>query len=236
MTIRLGTIVSRETIANENAQSDWLILVPTSMELALIQRQGSWERRCQFEVCGFGPIAAAANAARMIERHRPHRVLLLGIAGGYRYEIEIGAAVEFNEVTCYGVGVGEGDQFRPAQHFGWKQWEGDAESQAIGDRIQLNRTADREATSAESGMLLTVTSAADNSVAVDNRLQLFPAAIAEDMEGFGVAMACHLSSVPCRIVRGISNHAGDRDKSNWRIAAAIESAVALTETILESDP
>ena len=56
-------------------------------------------------------------------------------------------------------------------------------------------------------------------------------AIAEDMEGFGVAMACKLAGVPLRIVRGISNRAGDRDLTQWQIeealAAAAERASAL---------
>ena len=44
------------------------------------------------------------------------------------------------------------------------------------------------------------------------------------MEGFAVALACRLRGVPFDIVRGISNVAGDRDKSHWQVAAAVETA------------
>ena len=47
--------------------------------------------------------------------------------------------------------------------------------------------------------------------------------VAEDMEGFAVAMACEVAGIPLRIVRGISNVAGDRDSSNWQIDAALKS-------------
>ena len=44
------------------------------------------------------------------------------------------------------------------------------------------------------------------------------------MEGFAVAMACRLQNIPLEIIRGISNVAGDRDKSNWRVADAMGAA------------
>ena len=47
------------------------------------------------------------------------------------------------------------------------------------------------------------------------------------MEGFAVALACALARVPCAIVRGISNVAGDREAGRWRIPAALAAARAL---------
>jgi futalosine hydrolase len=57
--------------------------------------------------------------------------------------------------------------------------------------------------------------------------------VAEDMEGFAVAMACRLRGVPLDIVRGISNTAGDRDASRWQVAAALEAAGRLAVQIVE---
>ena len=59
---------------------------------------------------------------------------------------------------------------------------------------------------------------------VSVKKQLCPDAIAEDMEGFAVAAACLMNMVPWGIVRGISNHAGDRVKSNWQVAKALQNA------------
>ena len=44
------------------------------------------------------------------------------------------------------------------------------------------------------------------------------------MEGFSVAIAAAMAGVPLMIVRGISNIAGDRDKSRWRIVDALNAA------------
>jgi futalosine hydrolase len=56
--------------------------------------------------------------------------------------------------------------------------------------------------------------------------------MAEDMEGFGVALACRLHGVPVDIVRGISNTVGDRDKARWRVETALEAAAAVALTLM----
>ena len=42
-----------------------------------------------------------------------------------------------------------------------------------------------------------------------------------------VAFAGAMAGIPVRIVRGISNIAGDREKSRWRIADALHAATDL---------
>ena len=49
-------------------------------------------------------------------------------------------------------------------------------------------------------------------------------ALAEDMEAFGVALACRLHGARLTVVRGVSNRAGDRDVGRWRIGEALEEA------------
>jgi len=60
----------------------------------------------------------------------------------------------------------------------------------------------------------------------------FPDAKAEDMEAFGVAMACHLNQVPLTVIRGMSNAAGERDKQQWQLDEALASALALAREII----
>ncbi|MCA9133326.1 MAG: hypothetical protein KDA45_09235, partial [Planctomycetales bacterium] len=100
----------------------------------------------------------------------------------------------------------------------------------IGDCLPLESSP---ATDGQREQLLTVCSAASNAEEVAFRQQKFPQAVAEDMEGFGVALACRLAGLPLRIVRGISNRAGDRQTQNWCIRPAMESAVDLTRRLLE---
>ncbi|EFL40722.1 conserved hypothetical protein [Streptomyces griseoflavus Tu4000] len=53
-----------------------------------------------------------------------------------------------------------------------------------------------------------------------------PDALAEGMEGFGVAEAAVAQGVPVLEVRAVSNPVGPRDRAAWRIGDAL---TALTE-------
>ena len=81
-------------------------------------------------------------------------------------------------------------------------------------------------------LLLTVTAAAAGPEDVRLRKAMFPEASAEEMEGFAVALACRLFRIPCTIIRGISNTAGDRDKAHWQIEAPLAAAADLVLRIL----
>ncbi len=208
---------------------DCLILIPTEIEREIFLRCNS-EKELNVEVCGFGPIVAAARTAFLIAKFNPSRCLLIGIAGAYRSEqpeITIGTAAVFSSVGCYGIGAGSGDDFQSAGQMGWQQWSATETESGIGDSIELfvpefSSTNPMTVVS----QLLTVTSAAASDNDVRRRHQLFPSAVAEDMEGFAVAAACHFAGVPLSIVRGFSNWAGDRHHSNWQIEAAMQAAVA----------
>jgi futalosine hydrolase len=215
-----------------------LILIPTEMERRglepMLAAATAWG--CRAALCGFGPVAAAARAAQLIAEHKPERVLLVGIAGSLDDRLAIGSAHRFDRVACYGVGVGSGGDFVPAAALGWQQWPGDAGDASaqtggqIGDVI--SSAAGDRAGGEQTDLLLTVCAAAANAEDVRLRLQAFPGAVAEDMEGFAVAFACRLRGVPFDIVRGISNRAGDRDKARWQVAAAVEAAGRLTLEIM----
>ena len=90
-----------------------LILIPTEMErLGLEPMQAAATARgCRVELCGFGPVAAAARAAQLIGEHKPERVLLVGIAGRLDDRLVVGNAYRFDRVACYGIGAGSGSDF-----------------------------------------------------------------------------------------------------------------------------
>ena len=171
-------------------------------------------------LCGFGVIAAAARTADLLALRKPDRVFLLGIAGAIGNTLSIGKASVFSEVACYGIGAGTGVDHKTANDMGWTQWPGVHDVIHLGTVKGLKR-------------LLIVAAASDGHGDVQLRADRFPGAIAEDMEGFAVAMACQIADVPLTIVRGISNVAGDRDSKNWNIQGALQAAAALTLDILK---
>ncbi len=210
-----------------------LILVPTDLERRVLEPlvAPALGRNDRLELCGFGPVAAAARTSLLVARHRPKRVVLVGIAGRLNDRLALAAAYRFQQVGCFGIGVGSRDDFIPAGTLGWLQWPGDAAdgSPAIGDAIAC--ATDGIATP-RADLLLTACAASATADDVLARKRAFPTAVAEDMEGFAVAFACRLAGVPCEIVRGISNTAGDRDQSRWQTKAALEAAGALAAQVI----
>ena len=217
-----------------------LVLVPTSLELDRLQNRIAehLERtNGAVELSGFGVIAAASRSAFLIEKHQPKRVILVGIAGSLSanaqnnqstWPLEIGTAACFDRVACYGIGAGTGDAFLSAGDIGWKHWTGSVE---IGDRIEIGIGNVQDISRHQT--LLTCCSASIDEGDVSRRRKAFPDAVAEDMEGFSVAVSCRLAGIPLEIVRGISNCAGDRDKSNWQITEALDAAADLVLKLIE---
>lgn len=215
--------------------TNWLLLIPTEFERKFLTSV-SGLKKTTVEICGFGPIVAAAKTAQLINRHSPDRVMLLGIAGSYSSESKTdlmpGSASVYSSVGCFGIGVGSDERFETAVEMGWQQWS-DADSDPIGDWIQLDPGAS-PMHRFPNRQLLTVCAASGNNEDVVRRLKKFPDAVAEDMEGFAVATACHFFQKPLTIVRGISNVAGDREKTNWKIAEALVSAESLAVEIIQN--
>jgi futalosine hydrolase len=196
-----------------------LILVPTELELARLEDAGGFPtEQVQTAICGFGVAAAAARTAGLLAEHTPEAVLLVGIAGAYDIEAHpMGTALAFNSVAAHGIGAGEGESFQGPASLGFPQWPASVEAGAVEDHIELQ-------TPESDGLLLTTCAASDSPARAALLQERYPSALAEDMEGFGVALACHLASTPCWIVRGVSNQVGDRDATRWRIPSALAAA------------
>ena len=199
------------------------------------------------ELCGFGIAAAAARTAQLIAALRPERVILVGIAGRLDDRLALGTATLFERIACHGIGVGSGPAFISAATLGWQQWPGDPGDgdpgdgdagdgdpgdgdPGIGDVLPC-AVPDRGDLPRER-LLLTVTAAAAGPEDVRFRKAMLTEASAEEMEGFAVALACRLYRIPCTIIRGISNTAGDRDKAHWQIEAALAAAADLVLRLL----
>ncbi len=211
-----------------------LILVPTPLELGILDREfqsAAAESGWSIELCGFGPIASASRSASLIEQTKPDQVLLLGIAGTFGDAVPVGSATMFDRVCCYGVGVGSGEQYQSAGEVGFKHWNHDGMS--IDDWLDLQA---RSAATIHQRLLLTSPAASANQSEATQKLNVWPTAIAEDMEGFSVAVSCRLANVPLTIIRGISNEVGDRKRKHWQIDAALGAAAKLAIHVLFTRP
>ncbi len=205
-----------------------LLLIPTEFEISLVKERAAeiqTRHNVAVAICGFGPVIPAAISTEKLLQLRPRLVILCGIAGAYvSAGLKIGAAYEFSDIGIDGVGAGRGPDFKTSSQLGWPQFAGDEQRSPISNSVNLGT---------ESGLsLLTVCSASQGRDHANDRQQRY-AAHAEDMEGFAVAAACRLQQVPLRVVRGISNVAGDREHAHWKTADAMTSAFDLVNAIVE---
>lgn len=204
---------------------DVLLLVPTRMELARLALPASIRERA--EICGFGPVAAAARTAQLLARDGADLVLLAGIAGSYYDErlVPVGSALWCEEVTLDGVGAGEGDAFLSVDQLGFPIVQDDAGT-SIGVTLPARtfHAADTEGNGNVSRIgALTVCAASGDAAQAKRRRDLHPRAAIEEMEGYGAALSARLFGSEFAMVRGISNVAGDRHVGAWRIDEALES-------------
>ncbi len=221
-----------------------LLLIPTVQERELLLLNRSLRKKLEqapviVELCGFGPITAAAQTARYLAAGHFQQVLLAGIAGTYQANLPLGTAWLFRSVSSWGIGAGSGSAFEPSTEWGFSQFpagiapapSGASDAPSISSPDTLSLTTPRSDSGLPTApLLLTCCAAAAAPSDVTQRLQFHPQASAEDMEGFGVGLAClgHFGPeqpLPLTIIRGISNQAGIRDKRAWQIEPAL-SAVA----------
>lgn len=177
---------------------------------------------------GAGPAAAAAAAAFALASSAPHPyglVISAGIGGGFAPTAPLGSLVVASDIVAADLGAETPDGFLPVTALGFGR-----------DRFVPPPALVREvaaATGAAPGPVLTVSTVTGTAARTAALLAAHPGALAEAMEGFGVAEAAERAGVPVLELRAISNTVGPRDRAAWRIGDAL---AALTEAFGKSAP
>ncbi|WP_280921851.1 futalosine hydrolase [Streptomyces durhamensis] len=172
---------------------------------------------------GVGPALAAASTAAALTAAAldgaPYDLVVsAGIGGGFAPEAPVGSLVVADAITVADLGAETADGFVPVTELGF----GTVTHRPPGPAVR----AVSEATGARTGTILTVstvTGTASRAAALRGR---HPGALAEGMEGFGVAEAAAAHGLPALEIRAVSNPVGPRDRAAWRIGDAL---TALTE-------
>jgi futalosine hydrolase len=165
-------------------------------------------------VGGVGPAAAAAATSRALSGRTYDLVLCAGIGGGFVSlrpgDVAVAATIVFADL-----GAETADGFVPVSDLGFG-----SERYAVEPKLAVE-LADR--TGGHLGSVLTVATVTGTAATADALARRFPDAVAEGMEGAGVAAAALLHDVPVAELRAISNPVGPRDRAAWEIARALES-------------
>ncbi|GGZ95404.1 Futalosine hydrolase [Streptomyces echinoruber] len=179
---------------------------------------------------GVGPALAAASTAAALTAAAlagtPYAlVVCAGIAGGFLPDAPVGSLVVADEITVADLGAETADGFLPVTELGF----GTVTHRPPGPL--LRRAA--AATGARTGTVLTVSTVTGTAARAAALRARHPRALAEAMEGFGVAEAAAAHGVPVLEVRAVSNPVGPRDRAAWRIPDAL---AALTEAFAKLAP
>ncbi|MEB3958981.1 futalosine hydrolase [Streptomyces kunmingensis] len=180
---------------------------------------------------GVGPAAAAAGTATALTTAElagdPYTLVVsAGIGGGF--STPPGTVLIADAITVADLGAETPEGFLPVTELGFGTVTHRPPASLVRDLAAATGTAP-----AAVGTVLTVstvTGTADRAALLARR---HPGAVAEAMEGFGVAEAAAAHDVPVAEIRAVSNAVGPRDRAAWRIGDAL---AALTDAFGKSAP
>jgi futalosine hydrolase len=195
---------------------DILVIVATELEAQKLPKLPGMRTR----ISGIGMVNAALETQLGILEQRPDLVLSVGIGGAYpKGGAKIGDVVVASEMIYAGLGAMDGNQFLNLEQLGFELLP--KTFNIIEAVLQARKFA--LLTNAKFGAILTLETVTGSDARALELEQLFPNALAEGMEGAGIAHAALKNGIPSLEIRGISNFVGARDRSSWRIGAALEA-------------
>ncbi|MEU7025123.1 futalosine hydrolase [Streptomyces sp. NPDC046275] len=173
-------------------------------------------------VGGVGPAAVAAATAAALGRAeaegRPYGLVVsAGIAGGFLPHAPIGTVVVSDALVAADLGAqspGTPGGYLSVEELGFGRSAHPVPASLTG-RIAGALPG------AVVGPVLTVSTATGTAARAAELAARHPGAVAEAMEGFGVAEAAAAFGLPAVEVRAVSNAVGPRDRAAWRIGEAL---------------
>ncbi|MGP3635168.1 futalosine hydrolase [Streptomyces sp. 24-1644] len=165
---------------------------------------------------GAGPAAAAASAAfALASAPVPYELIVsAGIGGGFA-PAPLGSIVVASGIVAADLGAETPDGFVPVTGLGFGR------DRYLPPAALVRAVA--SATGAVSGEVLTVSTVTGSAARCAALLAAHPGAVAEAMEGAGVAEAAERFGVPVLELRAVSNAVGPRDRAAWRIGEALSA-------------
>ncbi|MEV1020399.1 futalosine hydrolase [Streptomyces sp. NPDC050264] len=184
---------------------------------------------------GVGPAAAAAGTATALTKAalsgRPYTLVVsAGIGGGFT--AAPGTVLIADAITAADLGAETPEGFLPVTELGFGTVTHRPPASLVRDLAAATGTAPGSV-----GTVLTVSTVTGTADRAALLAQRHPGAVAEAMEGFGVAEAAAAHDVPVAEIRAVSNAVGPRDRAAWRIGdalAALTGAFGKSAPVLES--
>ncbi|MBA2947191.1 futalosine hydrolase [Streptomyces sp. PSKA28] len=183
---------------------------------------------------GVGPAAAAAATGAALTAAalagQPYDLVVsAGIGGGFPPDAPVGSVVVADEITVADLGAETADGFVSVTGLGFGTVTHYPPRSLVRDVAA--------ATGGVTGTVLTVSTVTGSAARAAELRARHPGAVAEAMEGFGVAEAAAAHGCPVLEIRTVSNPVGPRDRAAWRIPEALATlteAFGKTVHVVES--
>jgi len=171
---------------------------------------------------GVGPAAVAAATSAALLRAPYELVISAGIGGGFT-PLRPGELAVASSMIFADLGAETPAGFRSSAELGF------GVDSYLPDAASARRLA--TITGARLGPILTVATVTGTAETAATLAARHPGALAEAMEGAGVAAAASLHGLPFAELRAISNAVGPRDREGWRIGQALAALGAAFDAI-----
>jgi futalosine hydrolase len=186
-----------------------LVVTAVAAEADAVRRGLPIGARVEVVAAGVGTAAAAAATAHLLARQEFSTVVSAGIAGGFVGRLGVGATAVATRSVAADLGADGPDGFLPLDELGFGATSLPATALGLPGAVD--------------GTILTVSTVTGTAARADELAARYPDAVAEGMEGFGVATACARAGVAFAEVRTVSNAVGPRDRGAWRIREALDA-------------
>lgn len=177
-----------------------------SGRLGTIQTEEGIAQNIRCTLSGIGKVNAAVSAIELIRDFRPDAVLSLGVAGSFAEDVNIGDIILSTECAYHDTWCGEGNQFGQVQGLP-RFFESDR---------NLLEAARRILPEARAGLICSGDQFFISDKEDLRQKNLYPDALAVDMESAAIAQVCHLDGIPFLSARAISDiHRDGRQKEHY---------------------
>jgi len=205
-------------------------------------------RRVVVAKTGIGKVNAAMTATLLIEHFRPNEVIFTGIAGGINPELSFGDTVIAEKTAQHDLGIWTSDGFEnrgEINPFNGRRnpvfFPADQQLLKFAEQAAKEVTLDKIKTDTEErppkivkGVVVTGdVFVASTAKRAELRKRL--GADAVEMEGAAVAQICYQQSIPCIVIRSISDKAGEKamDDLDSHLKIAAKNSANLVIRIVE---
>jgi nucleoside phosphorylase len=247
-------------------QTDFALLTALPIELdAVLRHGGPWSRlqsfdeeprtyyACQTAVglsvvatcaLGMGQLNAAIAARDLVDRYHPKRIILVGIAGGLRPDIQLGDIVVSEQIVDYELGKVSPMGTTPR----WSVYRADP---LLLDRLRNFRNSEWAATvlvprpdgsktivpAVVHDVVLSGNKVIADKGAAGSLVSVWKRAAAIEMEGAGIAAVLHqmLGAPSFIVIKSICDRADSSKDDRWQAYAA-DVAAAYTIAFVQSAP